>query len=111
MVQASTWTIFVCCTIYLIAIILSFINPVVFSGIAFDAGGTATGAMAVSFILPFLTGVMGNGGGAFGTIALIACMPILSLQVLGLIYTIGVKRAERKEIVKTKHVEIIDFEF
>jgi len=96
--------------IYIIAIALSFVNPVVFTGIAFDAGGTATGAMAVSFILPFLTGVMG-GGGAFGTIALIACMPIVSLQVLGLIYTIGVKKAERKEVVKRKRIEIIEFDF
>ena len=84
-------------------------NPLVFTGVAFDAGGTATGAMAVSFILPFLTGVMGGTGGAFGTIALIACMPILSLQVLGLIYTIGVKKAEAKEIAKRRKVEFVDF--
>lgn len=103
--------LFILIPVYLISIILSFINPVVFTGVAFDAGGTATGAMAVSFILPFLTGVMGGTGGAFGTIALIACMPILSLQVLGLIYTIGVKKAEAKEIAKRRKVEFVDFDF
>ena len=103
--------VFILLPIYIIAIVLSFINPVVFTGVAFDAGGTATGAMAVSFILPFLTGVMGGSGSAFGTIALIACMPIVSLQILGLIYTIGVKTAERKEYSSRKRVEIIEFDY
>ena len=99
--------------LYVIAVGLSFINPPVFSGIAFDAGGTATGAMAVSFILPFLSGVMAEGS-AFGTVALIACMPILALQLLGLFYTIKVKKLEKananKKVKKTA-IEIVDFEY
>lgn len=101
--------------IYAIALILAFYNDNLFVSIAFDAGGTATGAMAVSFILPFISGVASvinsaNAGG-FGTIALIAAMPILSLQILGAIHTMGVRKSKksRKKISKI-HIEIIEFE-
>ena len=103
--------------IYVISIALSFYNGNLFVSIAFDAGGTATGAMAVSFILPFITGVSNivsstsatNTG--FGTVALIAAMPILCLQVLGAVFTFAKKRAKRKERKVAKvHVEIIEFE-
>ncbi len=99
--------------LYAITIGLSFVNPPVFSGIAFDAGGTATGAMAVSFILPFLSGVMAEGS-AFGTVALIACMPILALQLLGLFYTIKVKKLEKETDGKRRRktaIEVVDFEY
>ncbi len=100
--------------IYIISITLSFVNSGLFSSIAFDAGGTATGAMAVSFILPFISGVAsvtnGNATG-FGTIALIAAMPIFALQMLGLIYTLGTKKQKRKQRRTARvHVEIIEFE-
>jgi len=103
--------------IYAIAIMLSFYNGNLFVSIAFDAGGTATGAMAVSFILPFITGVSNivsstsatNTG--FGTIALIAAMPILCLQLLGAAYTYATKKSKRRERKISKvHVEIIEFE-
>ena len=64
--------LFVLLPIYITAITLSFINPIVFTGVAFDAGGTATGAMAVSFTLPFVTGLSTSASKGFGTIALIA---------------------------------------
>jgi len=100
--------------IYIMAIVLSFINGNLFVSIAFDAGGTATGAMAVSFILPFISGVasvIGNNTTGFGTIALIAAMPILTLQVLGLMYTIATKKKDRKKRKSNKiHVEIIEFD-
>ncbi len=100
--------------IYLACIILSFYNGSLFVAIAFDAGGTATGAMAVSFVLPFITGVasiVNPNTTGFGTIALIACMPILALQILGAVFTTATKRATRKEKRVSKiHVEIIDFE-
>ena len=100
--------------IYILSICLSFYNDGLFSSIAFDAGGTATGAMAVSFILPFITGVAGVVGGdvgGFGTIALIAAMPILTLQILGAIFTFATRRNKRKKKRISKiHVEIIEFE-
>ncbi len=99
--------------VYGICIGLSFFNSSLFVSIAFDAGGTATGAMAVSFILPFLAGVAAVVGAdsGFGTIALIAAMPILTLQILGAMFKVASKRgtkASRK--VSKVHVEIIEFE-
>ena len=101
--------------IYAICIGLSFYNSQVFTSIAFDAGGTATGAMAVSFILPFINGVAGvvapGVATGFGTVAIIAVMPILCLQVLGAAYTIANKKhGHHKKKTATSHIEIIEFE-
>ncbi len=96
---------------YVLSVALSFVNSPTFTAIAFDAGGTATGTLSVSFILPFLAGIADSPNSSFGTIALIAIMPIFTLQLLGVIYTIGTKRAERRERKRyRKHVEIIEFD-
>ncbi|MFL2071696.1 DUF1538 domain-containing protein [Marinilactibacillus psychrotolerans] len=77
---------------YLLAIGLSYVIPKRFVGMAFDAGGVASGPMTATFILAFIQGaaeaipqanVLVDG---FGMIALVALMPILSLQIFGLIY-------------------------
>lgn len=77
---------------YIIALGLTLIVPNVFVGMAFDAGGVATGPLTATFILAFIQGaaeaiptatVLGEG---FGMIALVALMPILTLQILGFIY-------------------------
>ncbi len=101
--------------IYAICIALAFYDSSLFVSIAFDAGGTATGAMAVSFILPFISGVAdvvgNNTSNGFGTIALIAAMPILTLQILGAVYTFITKRRVKKTRRTSKvHIEIIEFE-
>lgn len=77
---------------YTLAIILSYFAPKLFVGIAFDSGGVATGLMAATFILSFAQGATGAVERAnalvdgFGTIALIALMPVLTLLFLGLIF-------------------------
>lgn len=77
---------------YAIALVLSLFTPKLFVGIAFDAGGVATGPMTATFILAFTQGVANASGGAnvliegFGMISMVALMPIITLQVLGLIY-------------------------
>lgn len=86
--------LYVLVPMYAVALILSFINTKLFTAIAFDSGGVATGTLAVSFILPMITGLSSNGNG-FGTIALIACFPIVTLQILGLIYKIKLIKASR----------------
>lgn len=77
---------------YIIAIVLAFKVPNLFVGMAFDAGGVASGPMTATFILAFIQGVaeitphsnvLLDG---FGMIAMVAMMPILSLQFLGAIY-------------------------
>ncbi len=83
---------------YLISIALSFIGPKLFVGIAFDAGGVATGPMTATFILAFAQGAANAIESAdvlvdgFGIIALVALTPIITLQLLGLIYQYKLKR-------------------
>lgn len=77
---------------YIIALVLSFIVPELFVGIAFDSGGVASGPMTATFILSFTQGAAEAVEGAnvlidgFGVIALVAMTPIITLQLLGLIY-------------------------
>ena len=114
--QFSIWWVLV--PAYLIAIILSFIVPKIFTGIAFDSGGVATGAMATTFVMPLFVGACGALGidtmlYGFGTLAFIAVTPLLTIQILGLIVGIANRKKERalaEEYVGNKRVEIIDFD-
>ena len=87
---------------YLLALLLSFFVEPLFVGVAFDGGGVATGPMTATFILAFTSGIAAATPGAsvlidgFGMIAMVALAPILTLQVLGLIYTQRKKRQEPK---------------
>ena len=86
----------------LILLLLPFVPPL-FAGIAFDSGGVATGPMSSTFLLPLVSGasfvVAANPGSmAFGMIGLIAAMPILALEILGVIY--GVKTKKEKGVDK-----------
>lgn len=77
---------------YILAIALTFVTPKLFVGIAFDAGGVASGPMTATFILAFTQGIASAKAGAdilvdgFGMIAMVALTPIITLQILGLIY-------------------------
>lgn len=76
---------------YAIALILSFFVPRIFTGIAFDSGGVASGTIAATFVLPFAMGACEGVGGniltdAFGCVAFIAMTPLVTIQILGLIY-------------------------
>lgn len=77
---------------YLISIILMFVVPKLFVGIAFDSGGVASGPMTATFILAFAQGAADAIEGAdvlidgFGIISMVALTPIITLQILGFIY-------------------------
>lgn len=77
---------------YLISIVLSFLAPKLFVGIAFDSGGVASGPMTATFILAYTQGVAEAVEGAdvmvdgFGVIAMVAMTPLIALQILGLIF-------------------------
>lgn len=78
----------------IIALLLSFYAPPIFTGIAFDAGGVASGPMAVTFILAFAQGASNRIEGAnvldaFGVNAFIALVPIITVQIMGVIYRIN----------------------
>lgn len=86
---------------YLISIALSFIVPDLFVGIAFDAGGVASGPMTATFVLSLAQGLAEATPTAnvlidgFGIIAAVALAPVISLQTLGLLYKI--KNARRRK--------------
>ncbi len=100
--------LYVIVPVYVICIGLSFFNSKLFTAVAFDSGGVATGAMAVSFILPMVTGLSEGSASGFGTIALIAAFPILTMQVLGCIYRIVLLKNKATQVTH-KSVQIVEF--
>ena len=78
---------------YLIALILSFFVPKVFTAIAFDSGGVASGPMTATFLLPLAMGACEAVGGnvladAFGMVAMVAMTPLITIQIMGLCFRI-----------------------
>lgn len=74
---------------YIIAMILMIFCPSLFSGIAFDSGGVASGPLTSSFVLSFTLGAAASTSGAddsFGVIALVAMMPLIAIQIMGIIF-------------------------
>ena len=73
------------------ALALTFLVPRIFTGIAFDSGGVASGPMTTTFLLPFAMGACESAGGniltdAFGIVSMVAMTPLITIQGLGLIY-------------------------
>lgn len=92
---------------YLLALGLSFYAPKIFTSIAFDSGGVASGPMTATFLLPFAMGACEAIGGpdrivsdAFGVVAMVAMTPLITIQLLGVEYKIRTKkeRAAREAI-------------
>ena len=82
---------------YVIALALSFFVPRTFTAIAFDSGGVASGPLTATFMLPFAMGACKALGGnvmtdAFGLVALVAMMPLITVQVMGAIYVMKSRR-------------------
>jgi len=74
---------------YAIAIIISFFVPKIFTAIAFDSGGVASGPMTAAFLLPLAQGACLASGGdivadAFGVVAMVAMTPLITIQAMGL---------------------------
>ena len=83
---------------YAIALALSFFVPKIFTAVAFDSGGVASGPMTATFLLPLATGACSAVGGniitdAFGVVAMVAMTPLITIQILGLVYQLRAKRA------------------
>lgn len=95
---------------YFLAFILSFFTPEIFTSIAFDSGGVASGTMTAAFLIPFSIGICNVYGGnvltdAFGIVAIAAAVPVVCIQLVGLLYKAKLKR--RKEIFAVKELEEI----
>ena len=84
---------------YAAAMVLSFLVPDIFTAIAFDSGGVASGPMTATFLLPFATGACLAVGGdvttdAFGVVAMVAMTPLIAIELLGLSYRIRERRGQ-----------------
>lgn len=84
---------------YAIALLLSFFTPKIFTAIAFDSGGVASGPMTATFLLPFAIGACTATGGnvvrdAFGVVAMVAMTPLITIQIFGVLYKRKARRAE-----------------
>lgn len=102
---------------YAITIILSFVAPKLFVGIAYDSGGVATGAIATTFALPMIMGACTTLGGnllydAFGTLAFCAIAPILVVLVFGVIYKLKANKvkANTEETEELKCIDIVEYD-
>ena len=105
---------------YLISLGLSFFVPGLYTAIAFDSGGVASGPLTSSFILPFAVGVcVGVTGGvdsilsnAFGIVAMVAMAPLITIQLLGFRSIVSKKISDgiaMKRILSAEDEQIIDF--
>ena len=89
---------------YVISLALSFFVPDIYTAIAFDSGGVASGPMTAAFMLQFMIGASSALGGnvlsdAFGIVAMVAMMPLITIQLLGVRAAIQERRrAARTEI-------------
>ncbi len=101
--------------IYAVAVLLAFLAPKMFVAIGFDAGGVAAGAMSTAFSLPFAIGVCNAVGGnimtdAFGCVAFIASLPIITVQAIGVIYGILLKRSKAAEEAEEEAIKMLEKE-
>ena len=104
---------------YLISLGLSFFVPKIYTAIAFDSGGVASGPLTSSFILPFVIGACEAASGnsniyslAFGVVAMVAMTPLITIQLLGFKAVTAKKVRERitlKRILAADDEQIIYF--
>jgi len=104
---------------YFISLALSQFVPPVYTAIAFDSGGVASGPMTSGFILPLAVGACVSLQGSeavlrdgFGVVALVAMAPLITIQLLGFRGIIAERRAEKramKRILDADDQQIINF--
>lgn len=85
---------------YAVAVVLTFFVPHIFTGIAFDSGGVASGPMTATFLLPFAMGACEALGGnimrdAFGIVAMVAMTPLITIQGMGFLTQMKEKAKQR----------------
>ena len=105
---------------YFISLGLSFFVPRLYTAIAFDSGGVASGPLTSTFILPLAIGacmaVDKTGGmvltNAFGVVAMVAMTPLITIQLLGFKSIISKKVREKiamRRILIEDDDQIIEF--
>lgn len=98
---------------YIFALLLSFFVPKIFTAIAFDSGGVASGPMTATFLLPFAMGACQTVGGnivqdAFGIVAMVAMTPLIAIQILGAVYKLMATKSERMEVSNDSYLDTWD---
>ncbi len=98
---------------YLAALVLTLVVPPTFTAIAFDSGGVASGPLTATFMLPFAMGACQAMGGnimldAFGLVALVAMMPLITVQIMGLIYVLKTRKAEAAPVYPYADDDVIE---
>ncbi|MFA6755394.1 MAG: DUF1538 domain-containing protein [Bacilli bacterium] len=94
--------------LYIVALGLTMFVPDIYVGIAFDAGGVASGTMSNCFVTPFILGIgatLNNGASGFGVIGLIATMPLIVVQGLGVVARIQSNIEYKKARERVKEVD------
>ena len=105
---------------YLLSLGLSFFVPRLYTAIAFDSGGVASGPLTSSFILPMTIGACVALRGAdavldyaFGVVALVAMTPLITIQALGfrsILHRNMRERAAIRKILSADDAQIIYFQ-
>lgn len=95
---------------YLIVLILMCFSPDIFTMVAFDSGGAVTGPMTTSFLLPFIIGISYASGAnvltdAFGLVAFVALSPLLTIQILGIIYKYKLNKGNKVDTIDETIIE------
>lgn len=98
---------------YAVAILLSVWTPPIFTAIAFDSGGVASGPMTATFLLPLAVGASIAVGGnvvtdAFGLVAMVAMTPLITLQILGIVARMRGKNKEAEHTYTDPFTELPD---
>lgn len=94
--------------LYAVALIMMIFTPKLFVGLAFDSGGVTGGALTSAFLTPLTLSIAkavaeANGSAmsiltnGFGIISFISVTPLIAIQLLGIIYNLRLKRAEKEE--------------
>ena len=91
---------------YAFAIGIAFVVPKLYTAIAFDAGGVASGPMTATFLLPLAQGACAAVGGnivtdAFGVVAMVAMTPLITVQLMGLMAQLKQRRTRSAQPVHT----------
>ena len=94
---------------YALSLALSFVVPKIFTSIAFDSGGVASGPMTATFLLPFAMGACDAEGGnvvtdAFGVVAMVAMTPLVTIQLLGESYKRRIKHVAPAAVAQVEEI-------
>lgn len=90
---------------YALALALMIFCPSLFTAIAFDSGGVASGPITSTFVLSFTIGASTAAGGnadSFGVIALVAMTPLIAIQILGIMYDRTVRKMQKNKAIGQK---------